>query len=82
METISQEQRIKGKEIFKKMYDVKDTLHKYPMCFDTAKQCAIISIENIIEDYNTIELCSRIEYWQLIKNYLVNLTYKDLQDEI
>lgn len=25
-----------------------DALHKYPMCFDTAKQCAIIAIDEIM----------------------------------
>lgn len=35
----------KAKELLEKMYNSKDQLRKYPMCFDTAKQCALISCD-------------------------------------
>jgi hypothetical protein len=28
-----------------------DKLHKYPMCFDTAKQCALIAVDEIIQEH-------------------------------
>jgi hypothetical protein len=35
----------KAKELFDKFMKPVDGLHKYPMCFDTAKQCALIAVE-------------------------------------
>lgn len=37
---------MEAKELVQKMIEVNDPLYKYPMCFDTAKGCAIISIDN------------------------------------
>ena len=28
-----------------------DGLHKYPMCFDTSKQCALICVDEIMKEY-------------------------------
>jgi hypothetical protein len=38
----------KAKELFNKMYMVEDPMGNYPMCFDTAKQCALILVDEII----------------------------------
>jgi hypothetical protein len=38
----------KAKEIFNKMYQVDDIMGNYPMCFDTAKKCALITIDEIL----------------------------------
>ena len=38
----------KAKELFDKMYMVDDPMGNYPMCFDTAKQCALIAVDEII----------------------------------
>lgn len=35
----------KAKQLFDKMYLVDDPMGNYPMCFDTAKQCALIAID-------------------------------------
>jgi hypothetical protein len=35
----------KAIELFNKMYLVDDPMGNYPMCFDTAKQCALIAID-------------------------------------
>ena len=40
----------KAKELFNKMYHVDDPMGNYPMCFDTAKQCALIAVDEIIEE--------------------------------
>lgn len=37
----------KAKELIEKMYNSKDELGKYPMCLDTAKQCALIAVEQM-----------------------------------
>jgi hypothetical protein len=39
----------KAQELVDKFMQPVDELHKYPMCFDTAKQCAIICCEEIME---------------------------------
>jgi len=38
----------KAKELFNKMYHVDDPMGNYPMCFDTAKQCALIAVDQMI----------------------------------
>ena len=39
----------KAKELFEKFMQPIDGLHKYPMCNDTAKQCALIAVDEILE---------------------------------
>ena len=46
--------REKAKSIIKKMMSVEDGLNKYPMCFDTAMACAIISVGETIEGIKQI----------------------------
>jgi hypothetical protein len=63
----------KAQEMFNKMYLVDDVMGNYPMCFDTAKKCAEIAIEEIIK---TICYCypsnkdeiSFVEYWEKVKS--------------
>ena len=38
----------KAIELFGKFMNPIDWLHKYPMCQDTAKQCALIAIDEIL----------------------------------
>ena len=61
----------KAKELFDKFMKPVDGLHKYPMCFDTAKQCALIAVDEIIsadwyiptfEDYK-----KWTSYWKEVK---------------
>jgi hypothetical protein len=40
----------KAKELFDKMYMVDDPMGNYPMCFDTAKQCALIAVDEILNE--------------------------------
>ena len=40
----------KAQEIFNKMYQVDDVMGNYPMCFDTAKKCALIAVEEILNN--------------------------------
>jgi hypothetical protein len=39
----------KAEELVNKMYQVDDVMGNYPMCFDTAKQCAIIALDKILD---------------------------------
>ena len=41
----------KAKELFDKFMKPVDGLHKYPMCFDTAKQCALIAVDLILSEF-------------------------------
>ena len=69
----------KAQEIFNKMYQVDDIMGNYPMCFDTAKQCALIAVDEILNisclrdlDYKIYFNENRefISYWQEVKNEL------------
>lgn len=67
----------KAKELFDKMYLVDDPMGNYPMCFDTAKQCALIAVDEILNDDWYIpsfdEMTERKKYWQEVKNEINNL---------
>jgi hypothetical protein len=39
----------KAYQIYDKIANVTDGLDKYPMCYDTAKQCALIVVDEIIK---------------------------------
>jgi hypothetical protein len=65
----------KAKELFDKYMKPIDGLHKYPMCFDTAKQCALIAVDEVIEALHEHHWQNRliIDYWQEVKNELEKL---------
>jgi hypothetical protein len=64
----------KAKEIFNKMYQVDDIMGNYPMCFDTAKKCALIAVEEIINSIDAEEYILLYIYWQMVKQEIE--TYK------
>jgi hypothetical protein len=41
----------KALELFDKFMKPVDGLYKYPMCFDTAKQCALIAVDLILSEF-------------------------------
>jgi hypothetical protein len=66
----------KAQELFSDMYLTRDPLNKYPMCYDTAKACALRSVDEIISllkwslHYGYEK---QLEYWQQVQfelNYL------------
>ncbi len=60
----------KAKELFNKMYHVDDPMGNYPMCFDTAKQCVLIAVEEMTKqcwDYRDIDLEASYDYWNKVK---------------
>ena len=44
----------KARELFNKMYHVDDPMGNYPMCFDTAKQCALIAVDEMLDFRNAL----------------------------
>ena len=67
----------KAKEIFDKMYLVEDQMANYPMCFDTAKQCALIAVDLRLDGdfiFTSIEYGEdSLEYWQEVKQELLKI---------
>jgi hypothetical protein len=59
----------KAKDLINKMYQVDDIMGNYPMCFDTAKQCALIAVNEIIKakklDLGIMSL--DYKYWEKVK---------------
>lgn len=51
----------KAKELFDKMYFVDDVMGNYPMCKSTAKQCAIIAVDEIIETLKELDRCGHVD---------------------
>jgi len=69
------EPKEKAKELFDKFMKPRDAWHKYPMCFDTAKQCAIIAVDEILNHHSQEQGLYRIDtyYWQQVKTEIENL---------
>lgn len=74
----------KAKELFGSMYNVDDVMGNYTMCFDTAKKCALIVVEEILNEVPTEVLDTykgevnfvnndRYTYWQEVKEGLIKL---------
>lgn len=51
--------RDKANELMRKMMAVEDPMGSYPMCFETAKQCATICVNQVLNVCEPVEL----EYW-------------------
>ena len=66
----------KAKELFDKMYFVDDPIGNYPMCFETAKQCALIAIDEMINWKETLfvtEGSMAYQYLLKVKQEIQNL---------
>ena len=77
----------KAKELFDKMYLVDDPMGNYPMCFDTAKQCALIAVDEIIKNQDNVidimryklilggikSITMQSDYWNNVKRYIEEL---------
>jgi hypothetical protein len=59
----------KAQAIFDKMYLVDDLMGNYPMCFDTAKKCALIAVDELIGDCDASSPfeVERLKYWNDVK---------------
>ena len=70
----------KAKELINKMYQVYDITGNYPMCLETAKECALIAVQEIIlelDDLFEMEgapcINSSWEYWVKVKQEIEKL---------
>lgn len=68
----------KAKELFEKCMQPIDGLHKYPMCNDTAKQCALIAVDEIIDvlvdlSFGEFTFINDVVYWQEVKQEIEKL---------
>jgi hypothetical protein len=69
----------KASELFNKMYNTDDLMGNYPMCFDTAKQCALIAVDEIITAIENVftksvsKLNSTYRYYQEVKTEIEKL---------
>ena len=65
----------KAKELFDKMYIVDDPMGNYPMCFDTAKECALIAVDEILTALDEHQWQNRnvIEFYLCVKQDIINL---------
>jgi len=57
--------KLKAQELFDKMYFVEDIMGNYPMCFKTAKQCALIAVDEIINEVRCLDDDSQY-YWEQV----------------
>ena len=70
----------KAQEIFNKMYQVDDIMGNYPMCFDTAKKCALIAVDEILdnmmlyqENFDAGKPVHHKSYWESVKQEIEKL---------
>jgi hypothetical protein len=67
----------KAEELFNKMYNTDDPMGNYPMCFDTAKQCALIAVDEILKFTYSLKfgnaLSDELEYWEEVKQEIGEL---------
>ncbi len=60
----------KAREIFDKMYSVEDCSGDYNMTIDTAKQCALIAVDEILNALNWHMFhkpYAQFDYWHEVK---------------
>ena len=65
----------KAIELVERFLEPIDGLHKYPMCFDTAKQCALICVDEILDAVTTIA-DKRFDFYTEVKQEILNLKTK------
>ena len=72
----------KANEIFDKMYEADFVNDDYPMCFETARQCSIIAVDEIIKSEPTFNssifqgsflISDNTEYWEEVKQEIEKL---------
>lgn len=69
------EPKEKAEELFTKMFKVEDPMFGYPMCFETAKQCALIAVDEIIDAINWHKFDGtndQIEWWYEVRKEIYN----------
>jgi hypothetical protein len=62
----------KAKELFNKMHNADNVNDNYPMCFDTAKQCALIAVDEMLDFRNGLY----INEGSLAHKYLLDIKHE------
>jgi hypothetical protein len=57
----------KANELFNKMYMAEDPMGNYPMCFDTARECALIAVDEILQQLHIIYQHHERNLWEEVK---------------
>jgi len=60
----------KAQELFDKMNGAQDEFGSYPMCFDTAKQCALTAVDELISYSKEWD---DSDYWTEVKQEIEKL---------
>jgi len=60
----------KANDLVNKMYMCDDSEGNYPMCFDSALQCAIIAVDEVLENSHTNVFTN---YWNEVKQEIKKL---------
>jgi hypothetical protein len=63
----------KAVELFDKFMKPIDELHKYPMCFSTAKQCALIAVDEVLKYSKAHGFIGLTEYYEEVKKEIQNI---------
>ena len=61
----------KAEKLFDNMMSCIDDLHKYPMCYDTAKQASLIAVNEILESFIINIPKHQMEFWEVVKEELL-----------
>lgn len=62
----------KAEILLNKMYECADPLYKYPMCFDTARQTALIAVNEILESFVINLSNDQLEFWEQVKKEILD----------
>lgn len=63
----------KAKQLYNKMWTFEDENDIESMSRYNAKQCALVCVNEIIEELNTIPFVNQNEYWQEVKKEINKL---------
>jgi len=64
----------KARELIHKFAKPIDAIHKYPMCYETSKQCALIAVDEIMKVLRfTHKNESEYRYWKEVKQEMEKL---------
>jgi len=80
---IDMEAKLKAKELVEKMFNVEHCTIKHfpnqnycdcePINYGEAKQCALISVDEVLNNMNIIREENNYNYWQQVKSEITNL---------
>ena len=73
----------KAQELIHKFAKPIDALHKYPMCYETSKQCALIAVDELIEATKKyVALREKVEYSKTGYDNVVHTQYDKFWFEV